>query len=399
MNVRHLIALRHLRSKGSHAVINLISRVSIVAMAVPVAAMVVLMSVFNGLEQMTRLHYTAVDADLKMVPQRGTTLVAEPSLIEQIAAIEGTGSLTLSLEQTAVIESGQSRSIATIRGVDTHYTQVVPIAERIVVGTFTTQSDERDCLVAGAGVINDLGLGRNSLGRTLSLYAISRARFSSLLPVGGFTRRDMPLTGIFALDESNAHKVFTSLRAAQELFNYPDRISAIEIAVAEGAEPSKVAERIEEVAGREWRVMTREESNSIYRLMAAEKWGVFFIAAIVLAIASLSIVGTLVMMIIDKRDDISTLRTMGMGRKQTMAVFATEGHIMALASLAIGLVAGIALTLLQQHCGIVRLNAASLMVDAYPMELQWGDVALTTICYLAVAWVITHLTVRRMLKE
>lgn len=399
MNVRHLIALRHLRSKGSHAVINLISRVSIVAMAVPVAAMIVLMSVFNGLEQMTRQHYTAIDADLKMVPRRGTTLTIEPALLTQLRATEGIGQVALSLEQTAVVESGEGRSIAMVKGIDTNYVQVVPIAERLLLGTFTTQADERDCLVAGAGVINDLGLGRNSLGRTLSLYAISRARFSSLLPVGGFTRRDMPLTGIFSLDESNAYKAFTSLRAAQELFNYPDRISTIEIALTSGVNADKVADEIEKFAGNEWRVMTREESNSIYRLMAAEKWGVFFIAAIVLAIASLSIVGTLVMMIIDKRDDVQTLRTLGMNRGQIMSLFAAEGHIMALASLVLGLVLGITLTLLQQWAGIVQLNATTLMVDAYPVELQWGDVVLTTLCFLAVAWVITRLTVGRMLKD
>ncbi len=399
MNVRHLIALRHLRSKGSHAVINLISRVSIVAMAVPVAAMIVLMSVFNGLEQMTRQHYTAIDADLKMVPRRGTTLTIEPALLTQLRATEGIGQVALSLEQTAVVESGEGRSIAMVKGIDTNYVRVVPIAERLLLGTFTTQADERDCLVAGAGVINDLGLGRNSLGRTLSLYAISRARFSSLLPVGGFTRRDMPLTGIFSLDESNAYKAFTSLRAAQELFNYPDRISTIEIALTSGVNADKVADEIEKFAGDEWRVMTREESNSIYRLMAAEKWGVFFIAAIVLAIASLSIVGTLVMMIIDKRDDVQTLRTLGMNRGQIMSLFAAEGHIMALASLVLGLVLGITLTLLQQWAGIVQLNATTLMVDAYPVELQWGDVVLTTLCFLAVAWVITRLTVGRMLKD
>lgn len=399
MNLRHLIALRYLRSQGSHSVINLISRVSIVAMAVPVAAMIVLMSVFNGLEQMTRQHLSAIDADLKATPVRGTTLPVEPSLIAAIAAYPQVESLSASLEQSALIESGQSRTIATVKGIDTLYRRVVPIAERVVEGSFTTQLDERDCLVAGSGVINSLGLGRNCIGRTLGLYAINRSRFSSLLPLGGYTHQALPLTGIISLDESNAHRIFTSLRSAQALFNYPDRISALELKIAETADEKATQRLVEKALGEEWRVMTRHQSNSIYRLMAAEKWGVFFIATIVLAIASLSIVGTLVMMIIDKRDDVATLRTLGMQQHKIMALFTTEGHIMAAISLVLGLVLGITLTLLQEHLGLVRLNASTLLVDAYPVALQWGDVVLTTICYMAVACVITRLTVRRMLKN
>ena len=381
MNLARFIARRYMRSHASHTVINHISRVSIIAMAAPVAAMIVLMSVFNGLEDMTRRLYVAVDADVKVLPAEGTTFVADDALFDAIGSVEGVECFAAVLEQGALVEYDGSRTIVRVKGVDSLYKRVVPIAERVV---------------AGYGVIYSLQLSRGTLGKELSLYAINRTRFSSLLPVGGYTRRDMPLTGVFSVDESYANTIYTSLRGAQQLFNYPDRLSAVEVRVREGADADAVAEALQERLP-DRRVQTREQGNSIYRLMALEKWGVFFIAALILAIASLSIVGTLVMVIIDKRDDVATLRTMGMTTPQVRDIFLAEGHIMARWSMVIGVVVGVALALCQQYFGLVRLNAATLMVDAYPVRLNIVDVVFTVAIYMAISSVITRLTVRRMI--
>ena len=150
--------------------------------------------------------------------------------------------------------------------------------------------------------------------------------------------------------------------------------------------------------GEKFKVQTRYESNSIYRLMALEKWGVFLVAMMVMAIASLSVVGTLIMVIIDKRDDISTLRTMGATPQLVRGIFCSEGRLMTLISLAIGLVIGVALTLIQQFFGVVRLNTATLLIDAYPIELHLTDVMLTSVVFLLIAWVIIWITVRQTLK-
>lgn len=397
MNLHAFIARRYMRSQNSHTVINHISRVSMVAMAAPVAAMIVLMSVFNGLEDMTRELYVAVESDIKVLPASGTTLPSSQDMYDDIAATQGVECCAATLEQGALVEYDGSRTIVSVKGVDPSYRDVVPVAERMVSGSFTTQLDENDCLVAGYGVVYNLQLSYNTLGKPLMLYAINRAKFSSLLPVGGYTRRDMPLTGVFSVDESYANTIYTSLRGAQSLFNYPDRISSVEVRVSEGADEDDVAARLQALLGEDVRVQTREQGNSIYRLMALEKWGVFFIAALILAIASLSIVGTLVMVIIDKQDDIATLRTMGMTTPQVRNIFLSEGHIMALCSMLLGVVVGVALALCQQYFGWVQLNAATLMVDAYPVRLSVVDVLLTVAAYMGISSIITYLTVRRMI--
>lgn len=399
MDIRLFIARRYLRSRNAHTVINHITRVSIVAMAAPVAAMIVLMSVFNGLEGMTLNLYDAVDPDIIISPSEGTTMATEDDFAERIGSIEGIEAVTQVLEQGALAEIDDHRSIVRVKGVDTLYRRVIPIAERLVAGTFTTEMEQNDCVVIGPDVAYDMRFSRSDLGRQLDLYAINRARFSSLLPVGGYTKSSLPITGVFSTDKSNSDVIFTSLRSAQRLFNYPYRVSAIEIKVAEAQRADEVKERLKEALGEEYKVKTRYESNSIYRLMALEKWGVFLIAAIVLAIASLSIVGTLVMIIIDKRDDIATLRTMGLGEKRLRGVFTTEGYMMSLVSLTLGVAVGVGLSLAQQHLGIVQLNAASLMVDAYPVELRLTDVAVTIAAYGVIAVVITRLTVGRMMHR
>ena len=399
MKIQHAIAARYVRSPKSHSVINIISGVSGVAMAIPVAAIILLLSIFNGLERMTCDLYQAVDADLRITPSRGTTIDLASLDTAALRAVQGVDPLALVLEQSALAEAEGRQCIVQVKGVDEGYSDVVAIKDKLHAGSFTTSLDENDCIVTAYGVAHNLGLmHNNSLGKSISLYAINRKRFSSMIPIGGYSRVQLPMTGIFAIDQDSSQQLFTSLRAAQQLFNYPNRISAVELKVAAEAHKADVQRALQQVCGEEYKVQTRYQSNSIYRLMALEKWGVFLIAMVVMVVASLSIVGTLVMVIIDKRDDIDTLRTLGASKKVVERIFLWEGYLMALLSVTIGVVLGVGLSLLQQHLGIVRLNTATLMVDAYPVELHLMDVLLTVAAYALIAWGIVRLTVRKTLK-
>ena len=379
--------------------INHISRVSIVAMAMPVAAIIVLLSVFNGLESKVRDLYRAIDADIVITAAEGTTFAIEPDILEALRATEGVASMTLSLEQGAMVQAGGQRSIVELKGVDTLYDATIPLSQRLLSGEMLTQRGGRDYIVASAGVMQALGLRQGSIGDNVSIYTINRNRFSTLLPVGGYSREDMTVAGVFALDEDNNSLVITSLRAAQRLLNYPDRASAIELRLDDESQAAAIAERIGEALGSEKRVLTRNQSNSIYRLMALEKWGIFAVAAMIMVIASMAIVGTLIMVIIDKRDDIATLRTLGLTPKAIRQIFTAEGYLMMLISLVMGVAIGLALTLAQQHLGLIRLNATAIGIDAYPVELKWGDVAATVAAYAVVAWSVVNLTIRAMVKR
>lgn len=395
----YFIAGRYLRSRKSHSVINIISGVSVAAMATPVAAMVILLSVFNGLEGMVRTLYRAVDADITIRAAEGTVFDAAAVDTAAIRAAEGVETLSLVLEQGAMAEVGDRRTIVRLRGVEGTYEDVVPVAQTIYGGTFAVGVDDSRSVVLGHRTAQELGMSRQAAGDMVTLYAINRTRFSSLLPVGGYTRRTLPVAGFYSIDDENGDVAYVSLDVAQDMFNYEGRASSVAVKLAAGADADAVAERLQRIAGEGMEVLTRERSNSIYRLMALEKWGVFAVALLVLVVASLTVVGTIVMIMIDKRDDAATLRMMGANRATVRDIFVGEGHLLAGVSLVLGVAAGVGLTLLQQTVGLVRLQTATLMVDIYPVELHAADVLLTAAAYIVVAHVVTRLTVGAMLKD
>ena len=395
----YFIAGRYLRSRKSHSVINIISGVSVAAMATPVAAMVILLSVFNGLEGMVRTLYRAVDADITIRAAEGTVFDVAAVDTAAIRAAEGVETLSLVLEQGAMAEVGDRRTIVRLRGVERTYEDVVPVAQTIYGGTFAVGVDDSRSVVLGHRTAQELGMSRQAAGDMVTLYAINRTRFSSLLPVGGYTRRTLPVAGFYSIDDENGDVAYVALDVAQDMFNYEGRASSVAVKLAAGADADAVAERLQRIAGEGMEVLTRERSNSIYRLMALEKWGVFAVALIVLVVASLTVVGTIVMIMIDKRDDAATLRMMGASRATVRDIFVGEGHLLAGVSLVLGVAAGVGLTLLQQTVGLVRLQTATLMVDIYPVELHAADVLLTAAAYIVVAHVVTRLTVGAMLKD
>ena len=395
----YFIAGRYLRSRKSHSVINIISGVSVAAMATPVAAMVILLSVFNGLEGMVRTLYRAVDADITIRVAEGTVFDVAAVDTAAIRAAEGVETLSLVLEQGAMAEVGDRRTIVRLRGVERTYEDVVPVAQTIYGGTFAVGVDGSRSVVLGHRTAQELGMSRQAAGDMVTLYAINRTRFSSLLPVGGYTRRTLPVAGFYSIDDENGDVAYVSLDVAQDMFNYEGRASSVAVKLAAGADADAVAERLQRIAGEGMEVLTRERSNSIYRLMALEKWGVFAVALLVLVVASLTVVGTIVMIMIDKRDDAATLRMMGANRATVRDIFVGEGHLLAGVSLVLGVAAGVGLTLLQQTVGLVRLQTATLMVDIYPVELHAADVLLTAAAYIVVAHVVTRLTVGAMLKD
>lgn len=395
----YFIAGRYLRSRKSHSVINIISGVSVAAMATPVAAMVILLSVFNGLEGMVCTLYRAVDADITIRAAEGTVFDVAAVDTAAIRAAEGVETLSLVLEQGAMAEVGDRRTIVRLRGVERTYEDVVPVAQTIYGGTFAVGVDDSRSVVLGHRTAQELGMSRQAAGDMVTLYAINRTRFSSLLPVGGYTRRTLPVAGFYSIDDENGDVAYVALDVAQDMFNYEGRASSVAVKLAAGADADAVAERLQRIAGEGMEVLTRERSNSIYRLMALEKWGVFAVALLVLVVASLTVVGTIVMIMIDKRDDAATLRMMGASRATVRDIFVGEGHLLAVVSLVLGVAAGVGLTLLQQTVGLVRLQTATLMVDIYPVELHAADVLLTAAAYIVVAHVVTRLTVGAMLKD
>ena len=397
-------ARRYLLSRKSHSVINIIAVVSVVAVAVPVAAMVVLLSVFNGFEQLVRQTYAAVDADIEVrtVDAQGAQQLHDDSATRaQIEAVEGVEAVSFVVEREALAQYRTNRTTLRLRGVDGAYTEVVPIADHITLGDGQVELGEIDRILLGEGVAYSLGLFSVAGGDDVTLYAIGGGEVGSLLPTGGVRTTTLHACGFFGIDRQNdCDLAIVPLRAAQSLFGAQGRADAALVRVAKGYAPQRVATAIEHALGTDVRATTREEKNSaFYRIMRYEKWGIFLVSLLVLVIASFSIVGTVVMLILEKQGEQTVLRAMGADSGFLRRIFVREGLLISASGGAIGLLLGVAVVVAQQYLHIVKMPAGAFLTDNYPVQLQAVDIAMIFLAFTAVAWAVALFATRIIIKK
>ncbi len=394
-----LFSRRYLFSRNSLSVINIISWVSVFAVGVPVAAMVILLSVFNGFDSLVKSMYGDFDPDLMVVPATGKVFAASETVHEALDC-EGVAVASFLLEDDVMLEYRGRQIPAVLRGVDESYADVVPVEKTVIYGDYELRFGDMEQALVGQGVAYSLGV-RPALFDRLKVYAVRRGDFSPLLPLDGFNVRGLFPEGIFALDvETDSRYVFSTIEFARDLLEYEGMASAAAVRVADGERAETVARQLSEWLGDGFRVLTRQEQKaSVYRILKIEKLGIFFISLLVLVIASFSVIGTLVMLILEKKDDIGTLFTMGADARFVRRIFVGEGALIGGIGTFGGLVVGLALALVQQHFGIIKIGAASFLVDAYPVVVEWTDVAAVAVAAAAVVWIIGQLTVSVMIPR
>ena len=393
-------ARRYLFSPHSRSVVNQISRLSVAAVAISVAAMIILLSVFNGFESLVKSMYSAFDADLTLTPRRGQTFDAAKLDTAALLRIPGVEVFSFTLEQSALLEHGGRQATATIRGVDDAYGRVFDLEDAVVTGEWRVRLGDFERLVIGQSMAWMLGI-RSLADADVTLYAVRRGSFSTLLPMENYTRRTEPVGGVYALDlDTERTYVLTSLRLARSLFESPGRASSLQIRTAPGSDLERTRRAVAEAVGPEFDVRTRHELRaSFYRIMTYEKWGIFFIALLVLVIASFSVVGALSMLIVEKRDDTATLRALGADTELLRAIFRTEGLLICGLGGLIGLSLGIVLSLLQQHFGLIEIPAETFVTKSYPVEFRLSDLLAVTVAFSIVSVLLANLTVRSMIKN
>ena len=394
------IARRYFFSPRSRSVVNLISGLSVAAVAIPVAAMVILLSVFNGFETLVKSMYSAFDAELTLTPRRGQTFSVTDLDTAALRRIPGVGALSLTLEQSVLLEHGGRQATATLRGVDDSYGEVFDLSDAVVTGEWRVRLGDLERLVIGQSMAWMLGI-RSLADADVTMYAVRRGSFSTLLPMDNYTRRTEPVGGVYVLDlDTERTYVLTSLRLAQSLFETPDRVSTVQIRLTPGASPERTREAVAASAGDGFQVRTRDELRaSFYRIMTYEKWGIFFIALLVLVVASFSVVGALSMLIVEKRGDVETLRALGADTDLIRSIFRTEGLLICGLGGVIGLVVGVTLSLLQQHLGLIEIPAESFLTKSYPVEFRMTDLVVVAAAFAVVAALLANVTVRSMIKK
>lgn len=394
-----LFARRYLFSAKSHSVINVISAVSVVAVGVPVAAMIILMSVFNGFAGLVDGMQSAFDADLEVRPREGKTFMTDALPTDSIRSIEGVRGVSFALEQSALAEYGGRQVVITVRGVDDNYTDVLPMTDYVQTGEFELRLGEIEQACVGSSVAYRLGV-RTFLDTPLNLYSPRRGEISTLLPIDAYTHRRTWPSGVFMISgDVDDGYILTTIELAQSLFDYDGRASQLLVDVRDETSLERTRQAVQRAVGDDFKVVTRlEQQAALYRIMKYEKWGIFFISLLVLIIASFSIVGSLAMLIIDKRDNITTLRAIGARTEFVRSIFTGQGALIGLLGAAIGLVLGVGICWAQQHFGLIEMPGTTFVVRYYPVEMKLTDILLIIAAMAIVTMAITQLTVRTMIR-
>ena len=393
-------ARRYLFSKKSHLVINIVSGVSTLSVAIPVMAMLILLSVFNGFEGLIKSMYRSFDPDIRITPVRGKVFPIDSLPRERFLAIDGVRDAAYALEDNAVFEYRDRQAFGTMCGVDSLYRQVVPLDSLRTEGVFQLQFGDFPEAYVGQGMAYALGI-RVNLNSPISVYVPRRGRVSPLLPYSFYKKQNIFPSGVFALEaEVDGKYVIVPLHFAQELLDYPGQASSVAIRLEADASPQRVQQQIGQWLGDDYKIQSRyQQKESFYRIMMYEKWGIYFIILLVLVIASFSLIGSLVMLIIEKRKDSQTLVTMGADTKLLRKIFVAEGMLIYLIGAGGGLLLGVALALAQQHFGFLKLSGETFLIDAYPVEVHPSDLAWVIVTFVTVSYLISVLTVRAMIPK
>lgn len=388
-------ARRYMFSPKSHSVINIIASVSVLAVAIPTAAMIILMAMFDGLSSTVAEYNRAVDADIEIIPTRGLTFETDSLDIEHIRNTEGVVATTSYIEQSVMASANGRRTTVALRGVDSTYTDVITIDKHLVFGDFNAL--KRGDLIMSSTVASSLAI--YSTSTPIELYALNRKQISTLLPTSGISRYTTYLGGEVATNaENDASLAIGDLQRVQRLLNYNNRLSCIAIRVEQGADIEVVKSRLESIVGNNFEVRSRDSKNaSINAILRIEKFAILLIGMLIATVAAFSIVGTVLMLITEKQSDIATLRAMGASKQLLVRIFAGEGMLLTITGCIIGTLLGVGFALGQQHYGWIKIPG-NMLLESYPVDMSWGDVAMVNIIMIAIGLMISHLTVRAKLR-
>lgn len=393
-------AKRYLFSKKSHSIINIISGVSAFAVAIPVMAMVILLSVFNGFEDLIKNMYRDFDPDILITPARGKVFDISEIPEQRLLSVEGIQAVSYSLEGDVLFQYRDNQAFGTLRGVDSMYKKVLPIEGLMIEGEYRFRFGDFNEAVPGQGLANTLGIF-TTLNYPLKVFVPRRGTISVLLPGTLYKQEDLFPSGIFALEaETDSKYVLTSLEFVQGLLSYPGKASAVSVLLKPGASESSVRAELSALLSDEFKVQSRyQQKEEFYRIMVYERWGIFFIILLVLIVASFSLIGSLVMLIIDKQKDVNTLISMGGDISFLRRIFVTEGVLIYAAGAVPGLILGLAIAFVQQRYGIVSIGADTFLVDAYPIKIKLTDILVIIVTFTALSYIISYLTVRFMIPK
>ena len=402
MHLPLFIAGRYLFAKKSHNVINIISAISAVGMAIGTAALIIILSIYNGFDELVKSTLSNVEPDILITPTKGKVFIPNGETFDRIRQNPLIDEYDLILQENVFVDYDGHQGIAKAKGVDSAFEAESPLAEHITNGEFSLHKGQLPQMVVGAGLAYKMGMNPAFLASAELYFPIRDRNFSLANPAASIETVRMRPSGIFSVNQQiDDDLMIVPIEEMRKLLGYEEEVSGVEIRLAEGSTAKDIRSAIKHIQkelGPEFKVLDRFRQNpSLYKMMRYEKAAIFLILIFVIIIIALNIFGSITMLIIEKKDDIETYRSLGATDKMLRRTFTLEGWLISLLGLAAGLVVGIGFSLAQQHFGFIKMPG-SFLVNAYPVILQWQDVLATIIGVALIGYIIALLPVRRNIR-
>ena len=381
MNVSFFIARRYLFSKKSHNAINVISTISVCGIAIATMAMVSVLSIFNGFGGIVEGMFSAFDPDLKITVKEGKVFDYDTPDFQKALQLQGIQMISESLEENALFMFDESQVPVLMKGVSEEFRLMADMEKLLLHGSFRLREDVVDYTTLGSGLAMVLG-ARPGFIDPIEIYAPKRnVRVNLANPAAAFTKGYVYIGGVFSLNspEYDEQMAIVPIQLARDLFGYDNEVTSLDIKLGPNVSPGKVKREIERILGDDFLVEDRyEQQRESYRMMQIEKWVTFLILAFILLIAVFNVVGSLSMLIVEKQDDIKSLQHMGASDQLISRIFLYEGWLITFIGIIAGIVMGLALCLLQQHFGLLRLSdtPGAYIIDAYPVIVEIADIVI-----------------------
>lgn len=404
MNFPFYIARRYLFSKKSHNAINIISMVSVCGIVIATMALVCSLSVYNGFSGLVASFFSEFDPQLKITPRTGKAFDRALPAVQAVKALPEVAVFSEVVQDNALVRFNDRQVVAVVKGVSDNYEQLAEIDSTIIDGNFLLREDVVDYATLGAGVAYALGT-RAGFASPLELYAPRRNEPVNLAnPAASFNREYAQVGAVFRINQPvyDENYVLVPLALARDLFGYETEVTSVELRLAEGADTERVQRTVEELLGSGFVVKNRyQQQEAAFKMVEIEKWMTFLILCFILTIALFNIVGSLSMLIIEKKDDVRTLRTMGAGDALISRIFLFEGWMISGFGALIGIGIGLVLCLLQQELGLLKLGqtAGEFIIDAYPVEVRFTDVLAVFLTVTAIGFLAAWYPVRYLSKK
>jgi len=394
-----LFAWRYFRAKKSTNAINIIAWVSMTAIVVGAASLILVLSVFNGFEDLVKSLYTSFYPDLKITPATGKMLILTPDQLRQLSGTKGIQALSLVAEDKAFLTNGDSRVPVNLKGVDENFKKVSGVDEKIVRGSFDLGSDEHPLGVLGSGIAYTLGVEADRALVPLSVYIFRKGGPDYTTdPLASVSNEGMATSGEFRIQQDfDEHYVLTNLAFVKRMMGLKaNEFSGAELSVDDPARGPLVKPVLEKILGKDYRVQTRYEQNqNLYNVMGTEKWVIYVVLTLILVVAAFNMVGALTMLVWEKQKDIHVLKALGASNGLIKKIFLSEGVLLGTMGGVGGMLLAAIICLLQIRYKLVPLAGGSFLIDYYPVKLVATDFVLVLSTILAVALLASWLPARK----